>query len=68
MRRQCNVDWGALKTQSWTRTLAIGTCNVTSLGGRTLSLRMLGGTGEVKLTSMHHMGSGTQLQEPSCPG
>ncbi|KAI3371233.1 hypothetical protein L3Q82_023537, partial [Scortum barcoo] len=57
---------GASTTQSWTKTLAIGTWNVTSLGGKEPEL-----VREVEryrleivgLASTHSLGSGTQLLE-----
>ncbi|KAI3353753.1 hypothetical protein L3Q82_004985 [Scortum barcoo] len=58
---------GPRRPNPWTKTLAIGTWNVTSLGGRSLSsckweverywLEIVG------LTSTHSLGSGTQLLE-----
>ncbi|KAI3359840.1 hypothetical protein L3Q82_014188 [Scortum barcoo] len=57
---------GPQRPNPWTKTLAIGTWNVTSLGGRSLEL-----VREVEryrleivgLTSTHSLGSGTQLLE-----
>ncbi|KAI3356768.1 hypothetical protein L3Q82_003449 [Scortum barcoo] len=69
---QCNVVWVAVvageprRPNPWTKTLAIGTWNVTSLGGKEPEL-----VREVEryrleivgLTSTHSLGSGTQLLE-----
>ncbi|KAI3374919.1 hypothetical protein L3Q82_021056 [Scortum barcoo] len=57
---------GPRRPNPWTKTLAIGTWNVTSLGERSLSsCGRLRGTGLeiVGLTSTHSLGSGTQLLE-----
>ncbi|KAI3353846.1 hypothetical protein L3Q82_005060 [Scortum barcoo] len=71
MRGRCNVVWvqswqGASRPNPWTKTLAIGTWNVTSAGGKEPEL-----VREVEryrleivgLTSTHSLGSGTQLLE-----
>ncbi|KAI3366403.1 hypothetical protein L3Q82_000558 [Scortum barcoo] len=72
MRGRCNVVWVAVvaggldRPNPWTKTLAIGTWNVTSLGGKEPEL-----VREVEryrleivgLTSTHSLGSGTQLLE-----
>ncbi|KAI3351370.1 hypothetical protein L3Q82_005913 [Scortum barcoo] len=72
MRGRCNVVWVAVVAGSldapnpWNKTLAIGTWNVTSLGGKEPEL-----VREVEryrleivgLTSTHSLGSGTQLLE-----
>ncbi|KAI3371929.1 hypothetical protein L3Q82_006801 [Scortum barcoo] len=65
MRGRCNVVWVAVvagglgRPNPWTKTLAIGTWNVTSLGGKEPELvREI-----VGLTSTHSLGSGTQLLE-----
>ncbi|KAI3375904.1 hypothetical protein L3Q82_004160 [Scortum barcoo] len=72
MRGRCNVvwvavvAWGPRRPNPWTKTLAIGTWNVTSLGGKEPEL-----VREVEryrleivgLTSTHSLGSGTQLLE-----
>ncbi|KAI3356156.1 hypothetical protein L3Q82_017414, partial [Scortum barcoo] len=79
MRGRCNVVWVAVvagglgRPNPWTKTLAIGTWNVTWLGG-------LGGKEPelvreveryrleiVGLTSTHSLGSGTQLLERAGP-
>ncbi|KAI3352245.1 hypothetical protein L3Q82_005218 [Scortum barcoo] len=73
MRGRCNVVWVAVvagglgRPNPWTKTLAIGTWNVTSLGGKEPELKVR----EVEryrleivgLTSTHSLGSGTQLLE-----
>ncbi|KAI3368012.1 hypothetical protein L3Q82_026840 [Scortum barcoo] len=72
MRGRCNVVWVAVvageprQPNPWNKTLAIGTWNVTSLGGKEPEL-----VREVEryrleivgLTSTHSLGSGTQLLE-----
>ncbi|KAI3353680.1 hypothetical protein L3Q82_004925 [Scortum barcoo] len=72
MRGRCNVVWVAVvagglgRPNPWNKTLAIGTWNVTSLGGKEPEL-----VREVEryrleivgLTSTHSLGSGTQLLE-----
>ncbi|KAI3364498.1 hypothetical protein L3Q82_011284, partial [Scortum barcoo] len=77
MRGRCNVVWVAVvagglgRPNPWTKTLAIGTWNVTSLGGKEPELEMR----EVEryrleivgLTSTHSLGSGTQLLERAGP-
>ncbi|KAI3374382.1 hypothetical protein L3Q82_006210 [Scortum barcoo] len=67
---QCGLSssrgWGPQRPNPWTKTLAIGTRNVTSLGGKEpelvreverYQLEIVG------LTSTHSLGSGTQLLE-----